>query len=241
MAGPGHGYAGGIGIVALLLALLVGCDPSGQRDGEAGRPDEAAVAAMVLSATQPISIGGQDEREDYYIGHAVGALRLSDGRIVVGDGMTRQLRLYDRSGRHTRTFGGTGGGPGEFEMLHSVTRMAGDSIVGWDAAQRRAPVFTPDGEPAYTISNPAWSAALAEMQKTSPRHLLLPITLHQLTNDHLLIQLTAEPIVSVTAATQILQDTTPLLVLDRHGENWVALGEFPGIELFYHDRTIESA
>lgn len=45
------------------------------------------------------------------------ALRLSDGRLLVGDGATQRLVLFDRRGEDLQAIGRAGAGPGERRAL----------------------------------------------------------------------------------------------------------------------------
>jgi hypothetical protein len=93
------------------------------RDGEEWR----------VAARPRLSIGVADGAQEYVFDRVAGAVRLSDGRIVIGDGTTSELRLYDVDGRFVRRFGRRGQGPGEFRRLAHVRRMPGDTIAGWDS------------------------------------------------------------------------------------------------------------
>jgi hypothetical protein len=44
----------------------------------------------------------------------VSALEVRDGRIYVLEGQAREVRVFDATGAHVHTFGGSGSGPGEF-------------------------------------------------------------------------------------------------------------------------------
>ncbi|WP_419943063.1 hypothetical protein [Candidatus Palauibacter sp.] len=55
--------------------------------------------------------GGDPAYELFRVG---GAMRLSDGRIVVANAGTGELRVYDPDGIHLASWGGQGDGPGEF-------------------------------------------------------------------------------------------------------------------------------
>ncbi|MGH7696508.1 MAG: hypothetical protein ACRENH_16090, partial [Gemmatimonadaceae bacterium] len=69
--------------------------------------------------------------------HAVSATRLRSGEIVVADGIAGTLRVFDISGRPSRTVGRRGPGPGEFQYISWMGPCGGDSIVVWDFMQRR--------------------------------------------------------------------------------------------------------
>jgi hypothetical protein len=94
-------------------------------------------------AEKPILVlgGGSDERER--IGRITGVTRLSDGRVVVADQSTLQLKFYDASGKFLTAAGGKGEGPGEFRSFHSFARLAGDTIVV-DAPEKSV-IFAPNG------------------------------------------------------------------------------------------------
>ena len=90
------------------------------------------------------------EGEDPYLFDRVfGAAVLSDGRIVIGDAGTKELRVFDRNGNHLETWGGEGEGPGEFgasDRPYALALLPGDSIILWEYSFPELKVFGPDGE-----------------------------------------------------------------------------------------------
>lgn len=68
---------------------------------------------------------------------------VSDGRVLVADARQRRLQLYDSSGRHLRTIGRDGDGPGEFRGMMTVS-VVGDTIGVWDLSARRFSLLTVD-------------------------------------------------------------------------------------------------
>lgn len=73
----------------------------------------------------------------------VGALRLSDGSVVMLDGQTSQLRRFAPSGQHLWSTGRKGDGPGEFRTPLALWRADGDHLYVEDPSSRA--VFTADG------------------------------------------------------------------------------------------------
>ena len=78
---------------------------------------------------KPILVIGGGTGPDDQLGRIAGVTRLSDGRVVVADQSTLQLKFYDASGRHIKSVSGKGQGPGESRDFHGITRLPGDSIA----------------------------------------------------------------------------------------------------------------
>lgn len=125
-------------------ARAVSRDSAGVRIVENATPAWKAGEEWRLSAEPTLEIGLTNGEAAYQFGQVSGAVRLSDGTLVVADGQSSQLRFFDRSGRHVRTVGREGGGPGEFKNLNPLTAM-GDSLVVGDQINQRVTVFAPDG------------------------------------------------------------------------------------------------
>lgn len=133
--------------LVLLSSVLISTSCS---DG-AGSAPGGALESWRLSDDPIVVIGGADEREGYLLHQVIGATRLGDGRIVIANGSTLQLRYYDPQGNHLFDAGGKGEGPGEFQTLDHVTRLPGDSVVALSRA-RQLVRFGPDGR--YAGSSP---------------------------------------------------------------------------------------
>jgi hypothetical protein len=73
---------------------------------ESLRPVWAPGAGWRVSATPRITIGGDEAPRNATFHRVRHAARLPDGRLLVGDGATLRVRLYDPSGRHLRDIGG---------------------------------------------------------------------------------------------------------------------------------------
>ncbi|HEX7051633.1 MAG TPA: hypothetical protein VF188_15620 [Longimicrobiales bacterium] len=101
--------------------------------------------AWRLSAEPVVDIGVLDGPAAYRLYAVRGAVRLSDGRIVVANAGTHELRFYSANGEHLRTVGGEGGGPGEFRDIGTLDAFAGDSLLVYDRRQRRVSIFDASG------------------------------------------------------------------------------------------------
>ena len=97
-----------------------------------------------------LRIGTVDGDPNQMFEQVRGAVRMDDGIIVVLEGGTNELRLFDSSGGFVRTLGGTGEGPGEFRFLTEVW-VSGDTIFGFCNLQKRISVFGRSGDVLETI------------------------------------------------------------------------------------------
>ena len=144
--------------VSLETAVIIGmaalaCDAKGDatlsdiRVVESAAPVWPAGGGWHVGADALVDIGG-GVTEDQQLFRVAGALRLSDGTIVIANTGAAQLRYYSPEGRYVGAGGREGSGPGEFAAGYgpaSVWRMAGDSVAAWDSETRRLSVFDARG------------------------------------------------------------------------------------------------
>ena len=113
-----------------------------------------------------VSIGRREGEDPCLLYRAMDATILPDGRIVVANGGSGELRFFDSAGSHLTSRGGQGEGPGEFLGLRSLEPWPGDSIVAWFGPRQGISVFDSDGNYARAIeindgSQPWWLAPVA--------------------------------------------------------------------------------
>jgi hypothetical protein len=167
---------------SILLAIAVAAVSCGEPRARAAllegeRLDSAGVEIVIHSYTREAvpSLGWLDSVPDLEIGADEGSLPflfssipalgvLSDGTIVVVDGGTQEIRLFDSTGGHLGTFGGRGEGPGEFSRIGAMEIIRGDSIAVWDGRLRRASILGPSGVlgRTFTLSETGggWAASV---------------------------------------------------------------------------------
>ncbi len=99
-----------------------------------------------LVGTEPeVSIGAREGEGPYMLHRASDAFTMSDGRIVVANTGSDELRVFDASGTHVATWGRRGEGPGEFVALTQVHRWRGDSLLALYSRTRHLSVLDSDG------------------------------------------------------------------------------------------------
>ncbi len=120
-------------------------DSAGIRIVENAAPAWDGGHAWHLSEQPLVDVGGLEGDPDYELYRVSSAVRLQDGRIVIGNSGTNEIRFYDESGVHLLDAGGEGEGPGEFRSIGWVSQYRGDSLAAYDMRQMRISVFDSAG------------------------------------------------------------------------------------------------
>lgn len=152
--------------VAVLAAAVLFAACGGDRGESSSRRADGPAKAEGRStawkpgeawtlADSPMLRIGSETAPEYQFSGITGAARLSDGRIVVGDAGSAELRIFSPEGQFLRRVGGKGAGPSEFRFLARMVSLAGDSLLVFDAGLARLSVFGPDGQLARTVPVPA--------------------------------------------------------------------------------------
>lgn len=108
-------------------------------------------------------IGATDSTGPASLQVVVGAMRQSDGTIVVADNGASQLKVFAPDGSLRQVIGRKGTGPGEFEYLAYLWACGGDSAFVEDVGRRRVTVFDPAGHEAraFELKGPEGNAAFS--------------------------------------------------------------------------------
>ena len=127
-------------------------DSAGIRIVENSAPTAGSRLGWRIGPEPRVSIGEREGEDPYLLYRAMDATILADGRIVVANNGSDELRFFDSTGGHLASRGGRGEGPGEFEGLYSVAPWAGDSIVAWFAPRLGVSVFDGEGNYGRTVA-----------------------------------------------------------------------------------------
>lgn len=102
--------------------------------------------AWRVAESPRLDIGLMEGDPNYQLYRVAGAVKLDDGRIVVANSGTGELRFFDANGDFVRSAGRRGGGPGEFESMWTIGRYRGDSLAVYDWRLGRISVFDTHGD-----------------------------------------------------------------------------------------------
>jgi hypothetical protein len=119
-------------------------DSAGVRIVESRAPTWRAGEGWRLARAPALTIGVAQGDPNYELEQVTGVVRLGDGRIVVADGGSGELRFYDKRGRFLLAAGREGEGPGEFRRIR-LLELSRDSLWVYDQQLLRASVFNTAG------------------------------------------------------------------------------------------------
>ncbi|MEM7414152.1 MAG: 6-bladed beta-propeller [Gemmatimonadota bacterium] len=146
------------------LSVLGGCEDGAEVPPFATTIDSAGTRIVSYDLSGVDVQSWRDVGEpDLHIGVVDGAAAYSfsvvgdvvvadDGSIVVTDRRSRQIRVFDNSGTHLRSFGRAGDGPGEFASSPWIAGVAGDSVFAFDSRSARVTAFSLEGELLEEVS-----------------------------------------------------------------------------------------
>lgn len=138
--------------LCLALALgALGCAPA--PDSNPSTSDTPG--AFGLNPAPLVQIGVSDGPMELQFHKAISAHRLADGRIVVSNGGTTELRWYAPDGAYLLAAGRAGQGPGEFRGTPTLFAWPGDSIAAYDPTLERLSLFSADGVAGRTVASGA--------------------------------------------------------------------------------------
>lgn len=217
--------------VLLFLAVsTIGCGSVSTKQGATER-DSAGVVITDNAVTdrtvgwtiapQPLlTIGaavGVAEQELYRVTQAV---RLSDGRIAVGNSGTSEVRYYAADGSYSHAVGSEGAGPGEFKSISWLRPFTGDSLLVFDGSLYRFTVLSPAGAVARDFTPTPMLDGLS-----------YPVAM---VDDRRLVVINGHPMSSNTPGVQ--QEFGTYLITDYSGVVLDTLGRFPMREIYVQFR-----
>lgn len=122
---------GAMPAMALVIAMA-GCDR--------GAEDLSALARWQVGDAPALRLDDTADSSNQFF-RIAGVGRTASGGVVVANGGSSQIRVFDSTGSYLRSFGGQGKGPGEFERMSWIGR-SGDSVFIYDHRARRMSIVS---------------------------------------------------------------------------------------------------
>lgn len=142
-----------------IVAIATGCDRPSNSDARGSwvvereeRGDTALVRTLsgsvwgdTMQLVPELSIGVMEGSPNQMFGRIASLDVDVEGRLLVLDAHAREVRVFSRAGEHLVSFGGHGGGPGEFQSADFLRATPDGSVVVRDQAAARFSIFDSDG------------------------------------------------------------------------------------------------
>ncbi len=147
-------------ITALIAASTTACQTDADTPGQPGVQQRDSAGIRIVENARPpdgsrldwriglepeVSIGVLEGDDPYMLFAVRDATILSDGRIVVVNAGTTELRVFDAEGTYLDSWGGEGEGPGELTNVYQIEPLPGDTVIAWGRLDPRMTVFDPAG------------------------------------------------------------------------------------------------
>ena len=131
---------------AAVLSALTSVSVDGQNAPQSIELTNPSRIDTISMAARRLALGAES---DFL--RVVAILPRADGRFIVVNSGTSELRFYDASGRLYATVGRRGQGPGEYQRIQAVGWLKTDSIAVFDPGARRISILGPMGEFARSL------------------------------------------------------------------------------------------
>ena len=145
-------------LLAILLVVIIGACDSGA-DGAATTTVDTLATGTIVVRNAPagaremagwrlervVRIGAADGAGPSVFGRVSDVAVGPDELVYVLDGQAREVRVFDLAGRHVRTIGREGEGPGELRGPYALAHDARGRLWVADERARRYSLFGPDG------------------------------------------------------------------------------------------------
>jgi len=176
---------------AHVVALALSVAACARNDGDFIERDSAGVRLVVNNTvgagwsgetpwrvTEELAIGSDTLGDEYRFGR-IGDLAVApNGNIAVIDQLAAVVRVFDTRGRHVRTMGRRGKGPGELSISsNGIYVLPGDSLLVLDPGERRMTVFAPDGTVGRVTALPPTPTGQGWLRLPDGRFLMRGLTI----------------------------------------------------------------
>ncbi len=144
-----------LGVCALIL--IAGCaaespptktiprDSAGVQIVESSAPEWDEGSGWVVEESSLLDLATIGEGPSHEFFRVRDAMRLDDGRVVVANYGSNEIRFFSSTGEFISSVGRQGEGPGEFQRIETLSGFGADSVPVYDYWLSRVTVLGPGG------------------------------------------------------------------------------------------------
>jgi hypothetical protein len=207
-------------------------DSAGVTIVESRRPATESRLGWRVGDRPILTIGTEEAEDGPRLYQVQAATRLPNGNVVVANGGSSELLVFDETGAFVAAWAGQGEGPGEFTDLSGLGRLAGDSLIATDALQGRVSVFDSQGNHGRTTKLEGEPGPLMRALAMGP----VPyVMIGVLPNGTLLTKST-----DGYETRGFWRWTNTYALVKADGTGPISLGEYPGPETYSDSYTNEA-
>lgn len=148
---------------ALLTVITTACGADAPA-AEVSRVDSAGIEIVTSGGEQALdwqlepelSLGGHDDGPEAFFRVHPGSIAAHQGVLFILDPGNHRVLAFDAEGRHLRTLGGRGGGPGELQWPQSLMVEADGTLAIADISRHGLVRISPEGEPLESRVLDGW-------------------------------------------------------------------------------------
>lgn len=143
---------------SVIMIVTSACSSGGADDVPTASYEQEVIVVNDSAITElgyetpPVAVvGGVDERAGYALTAIPTGVILGDGRFLLSDRHSRQIRSYSMYGEFIEAWGRRGEGPGEFSILGWIGLAIDSTLSAWDPSLARLTFFDFDGSVLRTV------------------------------------------------------------------------------------------
>ena len=162
MSQAGGRSLGALGVLIVAALASGSCGGDSQSLAHVFEVRDSAGVAIASNAGQPgrwsvstspeLDIGDLSQGAEYQLFQVRDVATMPDGRVLIANDGSREIRVYSADGEFLEAWGGHGEGPGEFLSVIKLAHAPDGGILVWDGVRNVITRFDSDG--AFLSSTP---------------------------------------------------------------------------------------
>lgn len=135
----------GIVLILLIFPMSLGSCAGDQHE----KP--SVEKKSTIAANTDLVIGAEDQPFEHQLGRPEAVRVDGEGNIYIADRASMEIKVFDREGNYTKSLGGRGRGPGEFQDIELMEWTPEGHLVVMDRGNMQYKVISTEGEEVDTF------------------------------------------------------------------------------------------